>query len=278
MSVKVTALIWKMPLLLPEKLVLLRMADFADHDGGSIFPSVATLAQDCGISDRAVQLVLRKFVADGLLIIVGNETGGRGRTRHYAIDLERAAEMAGPGGEPKRAKRVKRDFTHSNGHDHSAERAKRVQDNAVKGEEILHPTCHRPVIEETSGAVCVTSASPPARAHTHEAPPRSAEIIPIRPAVWVMPDNWPLPDDWREWALSVGHWDPDGAAEKFKTTWLARRDRGEPGAANSDAVWRRYFEGWINGDLKQGPRHGQHRGGTAGRGSYISRAALGLPT
>lgn len=132
--------------------------------------------------------------------------------------------------------------------------------------------------EETGGAVCVASASPPARTHTHEAPPRSAEIIPLRPAVWVMPDDWPLPDDWREWALSVGHWDPDGAAEKFKTTWLARRDRGEPGAANSDAVWRRYFEGWINGDLKQGPRHGQHRGGNAGRGSYVSRAALGLPT
>jgi hypothetical protein len=32
------------PLLLPEKVVLLRMADYADHDGGSIFPAVSAVS------------------------------------------------------------------------------------------------------------------------------------------------------------------------------------------------------------------------------------------
>jgi hypothetical protein len=266
MSVKVTALIWKMPLLLPEKLVLLRMADYADHDGGSIFPSVATVSRDCGISDRAVQLILRKFVGDGLLTIVGNETGGRGKTRHYAIDLDRAAELAGPDGEAKRAKRAKKEFA-LNGHGGAVETVKRVQNSAVKGEEILHPTCQGTVTEERQVVTSECDASL-AGADTHGAspdfvkttnivqftPPRSPEVLPL-------PDDWVLPEAWFDWAAGAGHPDPEAAAARFHTHWLGKRDRGDRDAANSEAVWLKHWQGWVRGDIKRGQGHGQQRHG-----------------
>lgn len=153
MSVKVTSLCWRIPLQPPEKLVLLRMADYADHDGGSIYPAVATVARDCGISERAVQYILRKFTRTGLLAVVGNETGGRGKTRRYAIDLERAEEM-GRTVETveaeqtvKTVKRAQNECTLSEDVE-TAQTVQRVQGDAEKGANSMHPTRHRSVSQE----------------------------------------------------------------------------------------------------------------------------------
>ena len=93
MSIKVSSLCWKLRLQQTEKLVLIRLADFSDDIGGNIFPAVATIADHCCISDRAVQYTLKKLVDMGVLILVGNETGGRGRTREYAIDVRQVHQM-----------------------------------------------------------------------------------------------------------------------------------------------------------------------------------------
>ena len=71
MSVKITALVWELSLPLPDKMVLLRMADYADDRGGSIYPAVATIAHYCEMSPRAVQYTLKKYLDDGLLIVLG---------------------------------------------------------------------------------------------------------------------------------------------------------------------------------------------------------------
>ncbi|CAO3446684.1 hypothetical protein [Azospirillum argentinense] len=84
-----------------QKLVLLRLSDFADDDGGSIFPAVATVAADCGVSPRTVQYTMRKMEDKGWLLPVSNAKGGRGRTRQFALAVETltalAANAAGQG-------------------------------------------------------------------------------------------------------------------------------------------------------------------------------------
>lgn len=87
MSVRISALCWKVPLPATEKLVLLRLADFADDQGYNIYPAVQTVADDCGCGHRIVQLTLKKLIGRGLLVVM-NQGGGRCRTTEYAIDLE----------------------------------------------------------------------------------------------------------------------------------------------------------------------------------------------
>jgi hypothetical protein len=87
MSVRVSALCWKVPLPATEKLVLQRLADFADDQGFNIYPAVQTVADDCGIGIRIVQLTLKKMVSKGILVVM-NQGGGRGRATEYAIDMD----------------------------------------------------------------------------------------------------------------------------------------------------------------------------------------------
>jgi uncharacterized protein YdaU (DUF1376 family) len=83
-------------------------------------------------------------------------------------------------------------------------------------------------------------------------PGRSSEVLPI-------PDDWTLPNDWYLLAIKAGWHDPEGAAEKFHTHWLGKRDRGDRDAANSEAVWLKLWQGWINRNLKWERDHGKQR-------------------
>ncbi len=89
MSVHVSSLVWRAPLAGNEKLVLLKLADCADDEGGNAYPSVARVARECGVSRRTVQTILKRFVSRGLLIVEAYATGGRGKPTRYQIDLER---------------------------------------------------------------------------------------------------------------------------------------------------------------------------------------------
>ncbi len=93
MSVRVSSVVWKPRLPATTKLVLLRLADSAHDDGGQAYPSVDTMAAECGLSRRTVQVVLRNLEADGLITPVGSTTGGRGGTTVYQINLQRLQEL-----------------------------------------------------------------------------------------------------------------------------------------------------------------------------------------
>ena len=161
MSVKVSALCWRIRLPVVDKLILLRLADYADHDGSSIYPAVATVASDCGVSERAVQYILKKFTNDGILILVGNATGGRGKTRHYAMDLERLSALMAPSDEtvqtPQRVQTVQSVCTLSpitvqsvcavSEATQTAQTPQRVQDETEKGANLMHPTRQESVKE-----------------------------------------------------------------------------------------------------------------------------------
>ncbi len=76
MSIEVMAQVWKLKL--PNHLVLLliAMADWADDDGGNIYPSVAHLAWKTGQSERGAQRGLKALRDRGIAIKVGVKTHG----------------------------------------------------------------------------------------------------------------------------------------------------------------------------------------------------------
>ena len=84
------------------KLVLARLADRADDTGGSIYPSVQTIAEDCGLSVRAVQETLRQLETMALIAVAKEAVHSAGLPRHYRIDLDTLDALKRP--EKSRAK------------------------------------------------------------------------------------------------------------------------------------------------------------------------------
>lgn len=80
---------WKLDMPATKKLALLALADWANDGGGSLYPSIAAIAARCSVSERTVQRILRDLAEDGWLGVVGNENGGRRKTRRYQLDAVR---------------------------------------------------------------------------------------------------------------------------------------------------------------------------------------------
>lgn len=70
MSAKAAGRVWDLDLPHNKRLVLLAMADHADHDGRNIYPSTDLIAWKTGYSRRQVQRVIDTLIADGILTIV----------------------------------------------------------------------------------------------------------------------------------------------------------------------------------------------------------------
>lgn len=88
MSNKVQGLVWDVTFpTQAQKLIMLKLADHANDEGGSIWPSKSKVAEKVGCSESTVQLVLKVFRDCGLLHVL--EPGGAGprSTTKYAINL-----------------------------------------------------------------------------------------------------------------------------------------------------------------------------------------------
>lgn len=80
------------PLSGSERTALLLLANYADDRGGSIRPSVSTIAHRLRVSVRSAQKSLRKLEAQGVISVVANQFGGKpGMVRHYKINTEMIA-------------------------------------------------------------------------------------------------------------------------------------------------------------------------------------------
>ena len=79
--------VWELDLDAPKKLVLLAMADHADHEGRHVRPSLPLIAWKTGYSPRQVQRIVHELVAIGILHVERIGTG-RGHPTHYRICLE----------------------------------------------------------------------------------------------------------------------------------------------------------------------------------------------
>lgn len=75
------------------KFVLMRLCGFADDDGGSIFPSLRRVADDCGLSERAVRDQFRHLETVGLLMLVEEGDPRTHRPRTYRVDISRLEAM-----------------------------------------------------------------------------------------------------------------------------------------------------------------------------------------
>lgn len=87
MSVELMGAVWKADLSRNQKNVLLAYADFADHEGGSVRPSVGYMAWKTGYSERAIQTITRELEEAGIMVLEAGG-GGRDRTNRYRIDAE----------------------------------------------------------------------------------------------------------------------------------------------------------------------------------------------
>lgn len=72
-----------------EKLVALALADFADDDGGNVYPSIKTLADKVSMSAGNVRRIVRQLEKIGYARLVGNAAGGApSATRRYRLNAE----------------------------------------------------------------------------------------------------------------------------------------------------------------------------------------------
>lgn len=93
MSVKVMGLVWDLELPADQKLVLLALADHADHSGENCRPGIALLARKCSYSERQIQYVIGRLKAAGLIEKIGSERGGRGSVTTYRVLPKRVHNM-----------------------------------------------------------------------------------------------------------------------------------------------------------------------------------------
>lgn len=87
MSGKVSGWAWDQDLPVNQKYVLLCYADHADHDGGSVFPSLELVAEKTGYTKRNVRRITRRLEESGFLIPVGDQKGGRSATNEWRIPI-----------------------------------------------------------------------------------------------------------------------------------------------------------------------------------------------
>lgn len=97
-------LVWSANLPSTQTLVAVRLADFADDDGGRVFPSNARVARECGLSDRSVRDTMRTLESIGVLVLVAMERPGQHLPREYRIDLDVLAGLKMP--DPESGKKI----------------------------------------------------------------------------------------------------------------------------------------------------------------------------
>lgn len=88
MSFTLAAKVWAVRgLSAPAKMVLMRMADFADDTGNGIFASVGRIADDCELSDRTVQRAIADLLKRRLIILVTLEDPAAKSPRGYRVNI-----------------------------------------------------------------------------------------------------------------------------------------------------------------------------------------------
>lgn len=96
MSISLMTAIWRTCLFSGNTLnLLLAMADFANDDGGDVFPGIELLATKPRASVRTTQICLRELERSGVIEQVVRSAGGRGRVTEYRIDLETVQKLQG---------------------------------------------------------------------------------------------------------------------------------------------------------------------------------------
>ena len=84
MSNKISGKVWELDLDPVEKLVLLALADHADHEGNNVRPGNELLCAKTGLSERTIGKKIEKFVKAGILVTV-RANPGPGKKREFSL-------------------------------------------------------------------------------------------------------------------------------------------------------------------------------------------------
>lgn len=76
-----------------RKHVLLKFADCGDDEGHSIYPKAHNVYKRCSLSPSTYRKYLEEFQAQGILIPVDDGKGGRGKRRHWKLDLAKIRQL-----------------------------------------------------------------------------------------------------------------------------------------------------------------------------------------
>lgn len=90
MSVKVMGQVWDLDLPAPKLLVLLALADHADHNGNNVYPSIELVAWKTGYSETQTRRIIKGLVKDGLL----KASPRPGKTTMYSMRLAKGKKKA----------------------------------------------------------------------------------------------------------------------------------------------------------------------------------------
>lgn len=86
MSAKASGRVWDLDLPHNKRLVLLAMADHADHEGRNIYPSLDLIAWKTGYSYRQVRRIVEELKQDGILVLV--KPARQQHPATYALDFK----------------------------------------------------------------------------------------------------------------------------------------------------------------------------------------------
>lgn len=84
MSWKISGACWDLDLPANKLLVLIAMADHADHEANNVFPSMGLIAWKTGYSERQVRRIVKMLVDDGILV---ERVKAKGAVTRYSINL-----------------------------------------------------------------------------------------------------------------------------------------------------------------------------------------------
>lgn len=96
MSIKVMTYVWDgFPASGSELLAMLALADWCDDNGGSLFPSIKSIAEKIRVSESQARRIVRGFETSGFISVIGNAYGGApGTTRQYRLNVAKLRQLA----------------------------------------------------------------------------------------------------------------------------------------------------------------------------------------
>jgi hypothetical protein len=95
MSKRVESMVWDVTFpTQSQKLILLKLADYGNDEGSSIYPARDTLADKVGCSLATVKSALKAFRECGLLTVLKEGGNGPRDTTHYGLHVEMIKALA----------------------------------------------------------------------------------------------------------------------------------------------------------------------------------------
>lgn len=147
MSIRLMSLVWDTATVGgSDLLVLLALADYANDDGTSIYPSMKSLAKRARLSEDQTRRIIHKLIADGVVELVekGGWTGNRNKSNEYRIILDSAGNLQGgvladcKDGTRVDARTVLAPVQEDPSLDPSLNKTKHNDDNALVRGEVIH--------------------------------------------------------------------------------------------------------------------------------------------